>query len=392
MNLILCVLAFSKTGTMGGNSKITLEMARFGARNGVSVHFIVQPHSIEGAKKELGSDSDLMHWHVTEPIPEYTHNPISATKKACAEVNKIFNAINVGQSDIVFSCNEVPFESFPIMREKKRRGFFFLASVFLFAPGPVDNLLGRYKFPFFKFILVKIHQDLILRRLRHAADAYVITNDCDKRRLAKGIPRDRLFAIYGGVNVDQIPVGEQNKTRDVVFCSRLHPQKGINGFLDTWKMVLADNPGRRLTVIGNGDADYEKFLKDKAKRLGISSSIDWLGYVNGVEKYKIYKSAKVFVHPTVYDNNGMVAAEALCTGLPVVMFDLPELRDVYSVGCIKASRGDKKGFAELVVRLLTDDKFHEDVRPDAEQIAALRDHWSWSNRMKCFFDFLKGVV
>ena len=120
----------------------------------------------------------------------------------------------------------------------------------------------------------------------------------------------------------------------------------------------------------------------------MADTVDWLGYVNGEAKYAIYRSARVFVHPTVFDNNGMVAAEALCSGLPVVMYDLPPLRHVYTTGCVKVPRGDKEQFAQEVARLLSDPDRARAVAPNAEQTGELRVFWDWPERVRRFAAWL----
>ena len=178
------------------------------------------------------------------------------------------------------------------------------------------------------------------------------------------------------------------RTRDVVFCGRLCAQKGIWGFLDVWRRVLDEAPGVRLAVIGNGAPEFERALRAKAEALGVADSVDWLGYVNGEAKYAIYRSARVFVYPTVFDNNGMVAAEALCSGLPVVMYDLPPLRHVYTTGCVKVPRGDKEQFAQEVARLLSDPDRARAVAPNAGQTGELRVFWDWPERVRRFAAWL----
>ena len=105
----------------------------------------------------------------------------------------------------------------------------------------------------------------------------------------------------------------------------------------------------------------------------------------------VYASARVHVHPTVFDNNGMVAAEALCSGLPVVMYDLPALRHVYTTGCVKVPFGDQKTFAAEVCALLSDDAHRTGVAPTPEQVEALREQWSWPNRARRFAGWLKEL-
>ena len=87
----------------------------------------------------------------------------------------------------------------------------------------------------------------------------------------------------------------------------------------------------------------------------------------------------------------MVAAEALCTGLPVVMQDLPALRDVYTTGCLKVPFGDRNAFAEAVVSLLTDPAKYAATAPTSDQLAALRAHWKWESRAAKFDRWLDGL-
>jgi glycosyltransferase involved in cell wall biosynthesis len=275
--------------------------------------------------------------------------------------------------------------------------FVWAPSLFLFVPFITENVRHQYGFPVLKYALYYVYQRSIFRLIKMRGDLFVITSDCDRRHFPKRL-QPHVFAFYGGVNVEQIQVAESvarpdpDRRRDVVFCGRLHPQKGIDAFLDVWRRVLDALPDARLTVIGNGTAGYERMLKRKADRLGIAARVDWLGYVNNEEKYAVYLSARVFVHPTVYDNNGMVAAEALCSGLPVVMYDLPNLRSVYSVGCTKVRERDGAAFAAALIRLLSDPAACASDRPSSGAVQELRNHWSWQTRVRRFEEFLESQV
>ena len=72
-----------------------------------------------------------------------------------------------------------------------------------------------------------------------------------------------------------------------------------------------------LAMIGSGPLDTQ--CKAKAEKLGIAKNVKFFGFRDGVEKYKIIKSARVVVYPAVFEVGGMASAEALCCGLPGVV-------------------------------------------------------------------------
>ena len=387
---IIVAVSVSDPGTMGGNTKIAIEMARHLPRHGWHVEVVVPRHKLPTFTKNIASVNGLNYHEIADFSGNALLHPLASARHYTSELSVSFSKLGVGSEDVVFVTCSFYHEVVPVVRLKRQYGFTYLPSHFLFLPFIFENLSRGYRFPALKYLVLWFYERFLFRKEKNAADGFVITNDSDLRHFPEAM-RTRVFAFYGGVNVEQIPQGDVPKTRDVVFCSRLHPQKGVEGLIDVWARVHAKCPAARLTIIGNGAPDYERQVRERADRLGIAGAIDWLGYVNNEEKYRIYRSARVHVHPTVYDNNGMVAAEALCSGLPVVMYDLPALRHVYTTGCVKVPYGDKDAFAGEIVRLLTDSAYLSSVAPAAADVSALRTKWNWAHRVELFHAFLEKL-
>ena len=373
---------------MGGNTKIAIEMARHLPKLGWSVVVVVPKGKLETFTDNIQPVEGLSYSTIEDFHGSEFRRFAASARHAKIEIGSVFRKLGVNGRDIVFATCNFHFEILSLVLLKRKYGFRYLPSHFLFSPFLFENILRGYRFPAFKYLLVWFYERTFFLLAKCFADGFVITNDADRCHFPRRM-KNRLFAFYGGVNTDQIPNAPAGKTRDVVFCSRLHPQKGIEGLLEIWAIVCEKRPSSRLTVIGNGDASYEKRLREKAVRLGIADRVEWLGYVNNEAKYAIYRSAKAFAHSTVFDNNGMVAAEALCSGLPVVMYDLPALRHVYAAGCMKVPYGDKTAFADALLRLVADEDFNGATAPSPDQIADLREHWDWSNRVKSFAAWLE---
>ena len=379
---IICGMGLSEPGTMGGNSKIALELAR-GISPAYDVHILVPDRKVRTITDMLGDGCKP----VIHPVEGFNGNelkhPLASARHYTRVLQEALRSLSAGSNDIVYAASDFHIDTIPCGKLKREFGYRWIAVQFLFVPFIIENLWKGYHFPAFTYLLVWIYSNLLFRIARRAADGFVITNESDLSHFPPAF-RQRVFPIYGGVNIDQIPTTPAPTSRDVVFCGRLHPQKGIDGFLDIWRRVLNISPQARLTVIGNGAPSYMRSLKQKAERLAIADSIEWMGYVNNEAKFAIYRQAKIFVHPTVFDNNGMVAAEALCSGLPVVMYDLPALRHVYTAGCAKVPYGDQNAFAATVARLLTEPDYLASVKPDSRQVETLREKWSWPNRVRAF--------
>jgi len=400
--LIICALGASIPGTMGGNTKIAIEMARCLARHQSVLVFLPQ-YKLPTFVANLPSSHGIT-FHTLDDFPgDEKFQPLRCSTWYLRKTRELFEKLDVNSNDTIFSCSDFHMDVLPIYWLQRRFGFQWIPSVFLFIPFLFENLSRGYRFPAAKYVVYWVYQRILFALMKQRASAFVVTNTSDFCRFPQRFI-GKIFAYYGGVNTEQIPQIKQSNNQEtkqvsVVFCSRLHPQKGIDAFLDTWQLVIqtiqqsnnqAIHP--RLSVIGNGEPNYETYLKNKANRLGISKTIDWLGYVNNEEKYAIYANADLFVHPTVFDNNGMVAAEALCTGLPVVMQDLPALRHVYTTGCRKVPFGDRTAFASAIVELATNPAKRAALAPTKDQIAALRSKWQWESRASEFAAWLQHLA
>lgn len=378
----------SPPNTMGGSTKIAIEIIDNLSDIFNFVIFTTEPKTFE---KNLKNYSKVKIIPIDFPFKMFNYLSHYAEIKYITKIYKeYFSKNKIDKHDYFLSPSDFAPDVMPIYYLRKEHSFNWIASLFLFIPGPLENIINKYKFPLIKYVIYFVYQRWLFSKMLHKADLFLITNDYDKKYFSNKFKK-RIFAIYGGVNPEQIneatKLWDKKKIYDAVFCSRLHPQKGISQLLEVWSMVVKKIPKAKLVVIGNGDKNYENFLKQKAKKLNLTGNIYWMGYVNDVDKYLIYLKSKIFVHGTIYDNNGMVAAEALSTGLPVIMYDLPKLRKVYTEGCIKIKIGDKVMYANMIVRHIRPRRstnFHISLTLRNKTI----QYWSWKNKCAKFYKFL----
>lgn len=123
-----------------------------------------------------------------------------------------------------------------------------------------------------------------------------------------------MFIIPNGINVSEIKLAKDvYGTRKAVFLSRIHPKKGIELLLEAWKGLETDQ--WLLEIAGDGEESYIDKLKSDANSM---TNVSFVGPQYDHLKWDFIKSADVFILPTYSENFGIVVAEALASGVPVI--------------------------------------------------------------------------
>jgi glycosyltransferase involved in cell wall biosynthesis len=296
--------------------------------------------------------------------------------------------LDPNEKHLIVASSEFQPNCLPALDLKRRHPHVpLLATFYLFAPKWFSGEPG----PGLVFTLYRPFQMYMLNRILKEAEVILTTVECDREYMIRerGRRPESVFAVLGGVDLaipNSVPEPPEKKF-DAVFIGRLHPQKGPLELLDIWKLLIAKKPDARLAIIGSGPLAEE--AKAKRQQLGLEKHVEFFGFQDGVEKYKIIKASRIVVHPAVYEVGGMAAAEALCCGLPGVSFDLPELRRYYPKGWLKAPPGDFAGFADCLHRLLTDDKLYAEKSKEA---LAAGLEWDWNARAKAMWDAIEKAI
>jgi glycosyltransferase involved in cell wall biosynthesis len=109
---------------------------------------------------------------------------------------------------------------------------------------------------------------------------------------------------------------KQATRRNALFLSRLHPKKGLELLIEAWASTRP--PNWHLFVAGPGDPGYIQSLKDLAARHHLQTEIEFLGPVSDLDKPSLFERTQLFLLPSYSENFGMVVAEALSFGVPVI--------------------------------------------------------------------------
>ncbi len=134
-----------------------------------------------------------------------------------------------------------------------------------------------------------------------------------------GITTSRAV-IPNGIETDSYPckTSVDIVKKQVLFLSRVHVKKGIEILFDAWKRMHSEFADWQLFVVGNGEAEYIQSLEDRVECLGLKGSIKIVPPVFGNDKILLYHESALFCLPSYSENFGMVIAEAMSCGTPVI--------------------------------------------------------------------------
>jgi glycosyltransferase involved in cell wall biosynthesis len=111
-----------------------------------------------------------------------------------------------------------------------------------------------------------------------------------------------------------VATGEPRKNLELLIDTVLQMKR--EGLLATHRLVLAGEGGWK-----------DRRLKRIVSAATEAGALTHLGYVAEYFKPNLYRSADVFVFPSIYEGFGMPVLEARACGTPVVTSDIPELRE-----------------------------------------------------------------
>jgi glycosyltransferase involved in cell wall biosynthesis len=129
--------------------------------------------------------------------------------------------------------------------------------------------------------------------------------------------RQPVAVIPNGVEApDAAPRKSTSGPRTILFVGRIYPVKGLLNLVAAWGKVRAS--GWRIVIAGPDEAGHQAEVRRAIADAGLEDCFEFPGPVHDGAKWDLYRTADLFVLPSFTENFGMVVAEALACGVPVI--------------------------------------------------------------------------
>jgi len=177
----------------------------------------------------------------------------------------------------------------------------------------------------------------LTRAYAGAADAVIVPTASIERRLRELGVRAPITVVASAIDVARFAAGRRSTDVRALLgaagdeplalaVGRLGREKNLELALD----AAARSPGLRLAVVGDGP--HRGALEERSRRQGTADRVHFAGALPPEQMPDVYASADAFVFPSLTETQGLVLAEALAAGLPVVAAESDVSHDVLDPG------------------------------------------------------------
>ncbi len=276
---------------------------------------------------------------------------------------RVHQEILDGDWDIVHSHTPPPFTAYFACTAAEARGIPHVLTyhcddeITLPAIGPVlvalyRESLGRWTLAHSTQVVVSTESYARTSRLVWRYDPEVIGAAIDANRFSPMVDGSKVRTHL------RIPPPEEGHM--VLYVGRLVPHKGVEFLLEA---VPKLRPSAHLVVVGTGP--WGDILEKRARMMGVADRVTFAGAVPFAELPQYYRAADVTVLPSIsrLEAFGLVGLEGMASERPVVLSDIPGVREVIKDGVegFHARPVSPDDIAEKVNTLLDDPHLRADM-------------------------------
>ena len=221
----------------------------------------------------------------------------------------------------------------------------------------------------------------------------VVTSRATAKRVSElfGVAPERVAVVEPGVERGPLSKGSASATPELLCVATVSPRKGYGTLVRALTMIR-DRPWH-LTIIGSLDRHRPsvELLRESLHAAELEGRVTLAGEADAATISTYYQRSDLFVLATEYEGYGMVVAEALAHGVPVVSTPVGAIPDlVGNEAGVLVPVGDARGLADAIVSVLD----NADVRLRLSAGAArVRDQLdSWETASKKMADVLTRVA
>jgi glycosyltransferase involved in cell wall biosynthesis len=208
----------------------------------------------------------------------------------------------------------------------------------------------------------------------HKADRILTVSEASKRDILRffDVAPDKVEVIYNAIderflspaNTERMDLVRQRYQLDhpfVLYVGNIKPHKNIERLIDAFGRARSQCGGDlKLVIIGDEISKYPA-LRQSVHKHKLDKHVRFLGFQPMETLAAVYRLARAFVFPSLYEGFGLPPLEAMACGTPVVTSNVSSLPEIAGGAALLVDPYDANAIAGGIVQAVTDDALRADL-------------------------------
>ena len=224
-----------------------------------------------------------------------------------------------------------------------------------------DLMVKRY--PENYGLIRKLYLNAYFRSCRRA-DRILAVSECTKNDIIDflGYPEEQIDVIRIGYTkpLENVPhdcndeeLRTQENARYLLYIGDMRKNKNLINAIKAFEIAHAHDKRLRFKIAGSKSGEYSN-LAAYVKERGLSSAVDFMGYVSGEEKIRLYENAFALLFVSEYEGFGLPIIEAANYKVPVITSNTSSMREIAAGYCLLVDPHDPDAIAQAIFELNDD--------------------------------------
>jgi len=235
----------------------------------------------------------------------------------------------------------------------------------------------------------RLYYPLVVRRTARRAACVITISECSRSDIHSllGVPLDRIVVIPPGIEpaffAPPLPPPAAGRPY-VLAMGNDKPHKNMAHALDAFE-TIAPQCDLDLVLLGR----LSRQVSDRLRASRWAARIRHEHAVPDDRLMALYRGARLFVFPSLYEGFGLPPLEAMACGTPVVAFDAPAVVEACGDAAAYAPLGDSAALAEIMRDLAGDEQRRNDMIAAGRRRAA---RFTWAGTARRVLELYRRVL
>jgi glycosyltransferase involved in cell wall biosynthesis len=227
-----------------------------------------------------------------------------------------------------------------------------------------------------RFALKNALESFYLTRIRNLI---AITRQIEEMVVRDAKSSVRVFRINNAIDASffsDTAVRTRGDRINLLFVAAITPRKGLHVLIGAFRELLQEFPNLHLKVVGTWDwaPEYVSEQRVACADLERDGAVEFTGSVSTEQILMEFRSADIFVLPSLSESAPMVIAQAMAAGLPIVatkVGGIPEMIDD-NVNGLLVPANSQDALYQVLARLIRSSELRERLGAKAREMADMR--------------------